>query len=519
MAVRSLPRAVPVLAVILLFAAAALLLVSRRGGDQDLVLGGPLYPDKLKPADVEGFLLTRGTARYRFERGADGVWRLGGALTDFVDQDAMRLFVNDLLEARGGALLPGTVPEDRRYEFNGIESLRLTLFAADGRRHSLALGVINPVTGTYYASGLDRPGCFPVTEVLRTRLAELPDKLRLRRLLPFFDRRSIVALDLDWGPDRILLRREGERWWLREPDPGLTLGPVMKVYDLRHDDRRVQRDDGLWRLAGKNIIWQLIYEGSELQLERFPLPDEWPAELSDWDLDPPWRRLILHGAAINPDSTEADPDRLEIAFGIPLEGGEVPTLRRGNPMLSPSETGNLLGGALTDLLENTAFTFLVAAEDTLRMSREGALVLAGHRGSLPAVAADAQQRPLSEAWQTDYPTPAMRPDLRTKVHANLVPNMITNLDRLEMLQALPSTRNGAVLAERERVSIEMVGPRGGRRFEVGYLVQENLPDGSPALRLEEGLAPVGLWEPSTGRLLQVAGHLVVTMRNMSTLLE
>lgn len=515
MPLRSVPRSALLLLLILVVAGAALLLV-RRGHEESPALGGRLFAETLTAETVEGFLVTRGRAQYRFQRGDDGVWRLGGALTDFVDGAQVNLFLEDLLGAAGGPLLPGTVPEDRRYSFNGPQSIRLSVFGPGGQRHTLTLGDFNPVTGTYYASGLGRPACFPVSEVLRQRLAELPDKLRLRRMLPFFNRETITALDVDYGPGSIVLQKDGESWWLQEPAGGLTLSGALKAYDNNYADRRELRDGRTWRLAGKAVIGQLIYEVAELQIQHFPGVNE---NVADWGLDTPWRRVVLHGRAINPDSLELDPDRLEISFGYPLETQEVPSLRRGNPLLAPAEAGLLLGGSVLDLLESTAFTFPVAAQDSLRMGRDGQVLVAGHRGAAAAVAPGNQARPLSESWRTDLPLAEQRPDLRARSHAKLVAHMVTNLDRLKILRALPPTRNAAVLEDREKVFLEVDGPAGTHRFEVGYLDPEELPAGSPDLIPEPDLAPVGLWEPASGKLLQVPGYLVVTMRNMQTLLD
>ncbi|PID80982.1 hypothetical protein CSA17_02600 [bacterium DOLJORAL78_65_58] len=512
MAVAGVPRSALILLAVLVLAGAALLVVRGRHEDSP-VLGGALFPADLTVDQVEGFLVTRGRAQYRFTRGDDGLWRLGGALTDFVDGEQVALLLTELLRAEGGPLLPGTEPEDRRYAFNGPESIRLTLLGPGDRRHSLALGDDNPVTGTYYASGLERPGCFPVSEVLRQRLAGLPDQLRLRRMLPFFRREAITRLEVAYGPESLLLEKENGRWWLREPADGLTLSGHLKDYDATYTDRRRTRHGRVWRLAGKDIIERLIYEVAELQVQHFYGLAESPV---GWDGKDAWRRVVFSGRAINPDSLEADPDRLEITFGYPLENGELPARRRGQALLASAEAGQVLGGAVQDLLEGTAFTFRVAAQDSLRMGRDDQVLLAGHRGPTVAVGAGSQARPLSESWRTDIPTARQRPDIRAKSLALLAPHMVTDLDRLEILRVLPTTRNAAVLQDREQVFLETEGAAGSRRFVVGYLVPAELPAGSPPLAAEpEGdLPPVGLWEPATGRLLQVPGYLIVTFRNM-----
>jgi len=88
-----------------------------------------------------------------------------------------------------------------------------------------------------------------------------------------------------------------------------------------------------------------------------------------------------------------------------------------------------------------------------------------------------------------------------------------------VLAVLPPTGESTVLAERERVKITVsfATEEGGRSevMEVGYLVPDHLPAGSPPLvRAEDGMAPVGLWFPASGKLLQIPGQFVVTARNL-----
>jgi hypothetical protein len=76
-----------------------------------------------------------------------------------------------------------------------------------------------------------------------------------------------------------------------------------------------------------------------------------------------------------------------------------------------------------------------------------------------------------------------------------------------------------VLADRERVKISVsFAPGSGvpaEVFEIGYLVEENLPDGSPPLSRNEGnMPPTGLWFPADGKLLQIPGQILVTARNL-----
>lgn len=519
------PRSVWFLLLVLLVAAAALWVVSRRNIPADLTLGGPLLElaDEGPASRIDGFLLTKGGAQYRFELAPDGLWILRGGLVDDLDQSAVELFLSELLNSSGGRLLPGTEVDDRRYEFNGPQSLRLSVFTADGQRHTLAVGVINPVTGHYYASGMGRPGCFPISEVLRQRLASVPDALRLAVLMPPFDRTVIDQVELWYGQESHVLARHGSAWWLRQPTESLgSMGLAARSYHQQYQDRQLVIDGETWLLADPEKVSKLIYEASEIIVTEFPSAREGQQRIREWELQPPWRQVRLHGRSINPDSTEAAGDNLEIAFGPALSDRRVPALRRGNVLLTENEAITSLQGLPGDFLEVGAITAMVARGDTLKAWRENQLVLAGGRGAAPAVADGAQERPLVEGWHTVHPARDQRGDLRDLSYDGLVRNFIVNLDRLEVLRVLPLCRDRQILSDRERVVVEISGAGvetggGPLRLEFGYLQPEKLPPGSPSLLPPaDGLPATGMWRPDTGKLVQVPGHIVVTLRNQLT---
>ena len=131
----SLPRPVLPLLILLAVAVAVLLWLRAHESGDPFTLGGPLLP---VPADeVDGFLLTRLDGQYRFDRHENGTWSLGGAVTDFLSRTYTDRFVGNLALAQGGPLLPGTEVEDRRYEFNGEQAIRLTIFTRTAGRISL----------------------------------------------------------------------------------------------------------------------------------------------------------------------------------------------------------------------------------------------------------------------------------------------------------------------------------------------------------------------------------------------
>ncbi len=511
------PRSALLLVSLILVALAVLFLVSRRSTSHSLIIGGPLLD--LDNTTIEEFLLSRDGGQYRFQKKEDGYWTLRGGTTDFLRQSAVTNFLRDLGAAEGGRLFPGTEIEDRRYEFNGPGALRLTVFTADGRRQKLAVGVANPVTGLYYASGLGRPGCFPITAIIRELLAALPASLQLPTLLPQFDRDLVHKVELWYGDELQILQKFEGRWWLRQPKVGVAaLGTAALAYHQLYSDRMAVHDGQNWLLANDDRCTQVIYEASEIIVNEIPPPRFAQVRLQEWELDPPWRRVKLFGAGINPDSTEAASGILEIALGMALEDKRVPALRRGNVLMTEGEALHLLSGPLDDFLDLGAITFRVAAGDSMRVTREGSLVLSALRGEAPQVNIGEQKRPLVESWRTIYPTRSQRDDLRELSHNGLTRNLLVNLDRLKILKLLPPTDNARVLSDKERVVFEVFGPdQVVRKLEFGYLVEEFFPGG--LLVEDEGLPPVGLWRPDTGKLLQVPIHVLITLRNHADFLK
>ncbi len=506
-----IPRSTLLLALVLLVSAVGLFWVSRTPSSRNEILGGPLLD--LENTTIDGFLLTRGGGQYRFDRNAQGYWTLRGGLDDFLDQKAVLSFLNDLKVSEGGRLLAGTEIEDRRYEFNGPDALRLTVFTADGRQQKLAIGTVNPVTGRFYASSPRRPGCFPVTEIVRHRLAALPSSLQLPYLLPHFDRNVIQRLEIWYSGELHILQRFEDRWWLRMPPGGLAaMGPEAQAYNQIYADRMEARDGHTWLLASENVPYQIIYECSEIIINEFTPPSIGQARLQEWDLDPAWRRVKMYGAGINPDSTEAASGVLDIALGMALEDNRVPVLRRGNVMLTEGEALNRLSGPLSDLLHGTAITFLVAECDSFQASREGSLMLSAIHGAAPAVRPGTQKRPTVESWLTQYPAASQREDLREASYHGLSRHLIVNLDRLEILKVLPATNERRVLSEKERVVFEFFGPeKEVRTLEFGFLDEEYVS--ADLVTPPDGMPPVGMWQPETGQLIQVPGHVVVTLRS------
>jgi len=510
----SVPRSALILAVLLLVAAGALFLVKNRDSAPDYTLGGLLFP--VEKNDIEGLLVTRQGAQFRLDRNPGGYWSLTGAVTDFVDSLAVDKLLDNLTTAAGGPLLPGTEIEDRRYEFNGPEAIRLTVFRAGNKPISLALGTANPVAGNYYASGAGREACFQVSAGLRQALGDFPAAVQARKLLPGVRRDQVERVDLSRsGRDFVIQRRDG-RWWLKMPAEGPAfLGPEIRDYQAMYSDRRAVDGQGTWILAADAAMDLLIYEVSEIIVRDIKSPAESAGLLEAWDLDPPWRRVVLAGPGLNPDPTADSSDRMVIAFGPALRQDMVPALRRGNVLVTDGEALQVLEQPLGILAHRTALTFLALKADVLELRREGRLLLRGER---TGVAQTAEGR---SAWVTVFP-PAGASGMDEKDREGFSPTVAVNLDRIEILAVLPPTADSAVLAEREKVTVTLEFGTGEEIrtevFEVGFLVEDHLPAGSLIpVPGNDGARPVGLWFPANGKLLQIPDQIVVTARNLEFL--
>jgi len=508
------PRPLVILFLVAVLAVGGVWLAKRRQA-VDYTLGGALFP--VTADQIEGLLLTRQNLQYRFDRQANGVWTLSGAASDYLDVQAMAALVKVLPTALGAAILPGTDTEDRRYEFNGPEAMRLRVFLSGGEDISLVLGALNPVTGTYFASGAGRQGCFPVAAPFRDRLFMLPNSVQAKTLLPPFERDKVQIVRVTRsGAEHEFALRDGY-WWLRLAAAELRtatagLPPSVRAYQALYDDRRRQDEDGLWVMASAQAIGQLIYEVSEIIVREVKGPRESAGRLEQWELDPPWRQVVMQGEGLNTDATAPVPDQFTIAFGPPVGADRVPALRRGNVLLTDFEAVNLLDQGLETLVEQFALNRVARRADRLEMTREGKLLLRGVRGD-DAVITDGRK-----AWQTIYPG-AGAPNLQETARHGLSQDLVVNLNRIEVLAPLPPSTDPAVLQDRERVRITMFWADREQNqeliVEVGYLDLEHLGAGAQAVeRTADGTPPVGLWFPATGKLLQIPVQLVVTARSM-----
>lgn len=474
---------------------------NRAGGDA--TLGGPL----LKPAaaPVDAILFARMGRQFRLDRLPAGGWTLGGDVADDVDSRAMEALLDTLAAAKAGPVLPGTEPGDRRYEFNGPEGLHLVVHRTDGSRDELDLGIINPVTGSRYASGAGRSFCFSVKATLRDRLAALPELVRARTLTPAVEPANLERLTIERDGHRYVLARQDGRWWLLAPDGATSFGDLAAGYHARYADRQRRDADGLWLQASSSAVATLVYEVTEAVV-RDLAPVERTAELSAaWGLDAPWRRVTLAGANLRPSLAGASGDAGAapvLAFGPPLDDQNVPVLRRGNVIVADREAIRTLELPVSALVDLGALPFVAMTADALEVAYEGRVVLRGsRRGEVGASDGRA-------AWLTDAPVQAGWKGTEA-ARNGLTRDVVVNLDRQPMTAVLPSRTSPDPLRDEGRVRVTLTRGAGGagETCELGQL------------REPVAGAAFAMWSPSTGRLVGISDALPVSVRNLAALVR
>lgn len=504
---RRLPAGLGLTLLMLLVAVALILTIvwiRGRRSEQAIVLSGPLLP---VPAErITGLIFTQQGGQYRFDRQAPDVWSLSGATSDFLDARSLGFLLTNLGQAFGGPVLPGTEPEDPRYDFNTPEAIRLTFFTTDGERMTLVVGALNPVTGHYYASGLKRAGCFMIAAEPRESLAQLPGSVQLRTLLPAVSDTSLVGIELWRGRTEYDLESKNGRWWLKVPASGLAaLDERVVAYNRYYFDRIRHESDGDWVLASPTMVRSLVFETTRTVVKEIMPVSETTVWREKWGLDSPWRTVRLLGPGINPDPGDRSPDAMEIAFGAPLSSLLIPATRREVVLVADGQAYQTLEAPLGEWTNRLALSRPAMEAAALEIRREGRLVAAGEKAEGP------REVDGRELWKTTVPS-AVGP--RAKKMSYGVGEIIVDMDRMPMLAALPPVKETSPLQGRELVEVSLTYVEAGVPtqdvFQVGFLTdtaRKNLPIDSAA--------PVALWYPETGKLLLVSDFLIVTSRNLA----
>jgi len=183
-----------------------------------------------------------------------------------------------------------------------------------------------------------------------------------------------------------------------------------------------------------------------------------------------------------------------------------------NALLTDLNAIGILNQGLDVLVEQKAmFTWALRA-DRLVLEREGDLLLEATR---TGVAITDEGR---AAWQTVFPPVGPR-NQNEKVRHGLSQHLVVNLNRIEMLAALPATKEASVFTDDERLRMTLSWGQAGAVdqrelvLEAGYFDTEAWPADTFA-RTQDGGRPVGLWFPATGKLLQTSNYLLVNARSM-----
>jgi hypothetical protein len=499
-------RLLILLLVALLAAAVAVVLVRLTRDDGAHVLGGPLLPVEM--AEVDGLIVLRDGLEFRLDRQEGIAWTLRGALRDWVDPYALGRNLLKLGDAMGGRVLAGSVPEDRRYEFNGPEGVRLILTTEAGAEVRVAFGATNPVTGHVYASGAGRSACFPVEAATRDLVAGLPQNARLMTVLPAVTTGDLDRIELERAGRRDVFVKDEADWWLvaaGPDDPRLT--PLVRAYDRLYADKQRRREDGLLALVDRRWIAELVGSVTGTNVSHLVEPRDAAVYLTDWGLDVPWQRVVLRGEGVDPEPGSDTPDALVVAFGEPLDQNTVPAVRRGNPLLTRRQATAWLEVPVGDLLDVRALDLHPLAGDTL--------VLENAEGVLARAARD-RTRPVRFDGRLQWDSLLAAPK-EEQAHAGLR-SLVVGLDRLVVLAALPPVDDPRVLRDDERLRLTLIGndPAFRREWHVGRLDPARVPGGAAALVAEEGPeGPIGLWRPADGRLVQIPAWLLTTARRLT----
>ncbi len=478
------------------------------------VLGGSLLPPSSSPVDAL-LVNVRGQA-CRLDRLPSGAWALGGSLVDEVDQRAAAALIDTLLAARGGPLLPGTVPGDRRYAFNGPEAVQVVVRRADGSTVDFALGAVNPVSGNRYASGAGRRFCFTVPLSLRDRLAGLPDAMRSRAVLPGLRAEGAERIRIEGEGAHASLERRDGAWWLAAPVGSLELDPVAERYQALYDDRRRQDPGGPWLLASTSAVRVLIHEVGEAAVRELAPPEQAVELSARWQLDPPWRRVTLEGAGLRPHLAGATGATgglatgdlatfAAVSFGPPLDDTRAPARRHGQVLVVDREAIATLQQPLETLLELGALPVPALEADLVEVAWEGRPLLRGARRGEPD-ALDGRR-----SWLAELPAADAWSGSEADRHG-LVRDLVVNLERQRITDVLPPVTGASPLRDAGRIDLKLTfGAREGAgewrcERQVGWL------------REPTAAARAAVWDPVTGQLLGIGDDLPVTMRNAAELI-
>jgi hypothetical protein len=459
----AIPRSVYPLLILLVVAA---LWLWRGGGEPTgprLVFDTPI--ESIQACAVQG-----PNGLTTLERTPDG-WRLDGVSPDLADVDGVTALLNTLTATlRTDAV--GDADWRASSAIYGLEDAGIfsVSLATDDDTSRLRIGVQNPATGLFYATGAGSDALFMVGEDLVGNLNALPSGVRARILWPGFGRDDPDTLRLrfadhdDWD---LAARDLGGRWWLRMPADGWSrTGRVARDYHRQHADRRKTEAGAEWlRLRDREVANLLAY-----------LEDARVRDFLGPETTPPTRAFAVRVAGR---------ESHEVIFGELESENRAQAWRDGyaGGVVLPGEIPRECAGGLPQYLHTDLLDRGLATADSFALSRMDL-------GLVRFVNTE-------HGWELTHPTDPPNPR-RMKLMAT---DLVHFLDRLAVERVYESTPDNPQSQPQTTIQIWATGP------------------GVPPLTvircgLHTGTGRPTAWLPAEGRLVEIDRNLAISCQSV-----
>jgi len=404
------------------------------------------------------------------ERAPEG-WRLDGVSPDLADADGVTALLTHLVGTLRTDAVVGadwrTTSETYGLDEDGIFAVSLT---ADGDTSRLRIGVQNPATGLFYATGAGSDALFMVGEDLVGNLNVLPNGVRAGMLWPGFRRDDPDTLRLrfadhdDWD---LAARDPGGRWWLRTPADGWSrTGRVAHDYHVGHAGRHKTEAGADWlRLRDREITNLLAYlEGAHVRDFLGP------------EATPPTRAFAVRVAGR---------ETHEVIFGELETENRAQAWRDGyaRGLVLPGEIPRECAGGLPQYLHTDLLDRGLATADSFALSRMDL-------GLVRFVNTE-------HGWVLTHPADSPNPR-RLKLMAT---DLVHLLDRLAIERVLKPTTDNPQSLPQTTIQIWATGPGVPSRTVIRCGLHADT--GQPTA-----------WYPEDGRLVQIDRNLTISCRSV-----